>query len=389
MLAVLTAAGGFAASTPPIAKQCQADLAKRLNVQVASVTVASVQVVEWPDMALGLPLPDHMYAQEVMPGWSILLSAGKAKYLYTATEKFFKYGGPVAAGALSALYVEPVEGDPNLNGTLIQVSLVGTNAVTLIEGVSEFRAQPNGSILATSRTSRSGFDMLYLAPGKAGLAVKVGGAFEFGDAVVSPDGKQWIAYYRQLVGAGWTIALNGVDAAWTDRKDIDLPAGTEPDRLFWEGGGIIAKLKADGKTAWYSLVKNGDAWDWKAMAAYSPDEEHDFMLNKSETLVVDAVTVDGKPSTKVARQWFTGTEKPVATLAGFVCHKATMSPTKRFVFLSGVEGERQMSYAVDIATGEKLLSVSGPQGQEAQLLRASPYDWLKHPAWYGLGIAGK
>jgi hypothetical protein len=111
------------------------------------------------------------------------------------------------------------------------------------------------------------------------------------------------------------------------------------------------------------------------------------------------VTVGGKPSTKVARQWFTGTEKDVATLAGFVCHKATMSPTKRFVFLSGVEGDKQVgrerpqAYAVDIATGEKLLSVSQPSSLgsegEAQLFPASPYAWLKHPAWYGLGIAGK
>jgi hypothetical protein len=118
------------------------------------------------------------------------------------------------------------------------------------------------------------------------------------------------------------------------------------------------------------------------MDYYTPDEEHDFMLNKSDSLVVKPIVVGGKPSTKVVTQWFTGTEKAVATLTGFVCHKATMSPTKRFVFLSGAEGEKMVAYAVDIATGEKLLSVSGAQG-EAQLLVASPYDWLKHAAWYG------
>jgi hypothetical protein len=382
MLSVLAAAVSFAASTPPIAKQCQADLAKRLNIKVAQIAVVTVQDVEWPDMALGLPLPDHMYAQAITPGWSIVLSANKSKYLYTASEKFFKYGGPVAAGALSAVYVEPVEGDPNMNGTLTQVSLVGTNPVTLIEGVSEFRAQVNGSILATRRTSRSGFDLLYLAPGKAVEAKEIGGAFDFGDMVVSPDGKEYVAYCRKMVGAPWQLVRNALEADWADKQVVDLPADTKPDRLFWESGEILAKLKAGDKTEWYSLNKNGDAWEWRKMDYYTPDEEHDFMLNKSESLVVKPIVIGGKPSTKVVTQWFTGTEKAVTTLAGFVCHKATMSPTQRFVFLSGAENGKQAAYTVDIATGEKLLSVSGAQG-EAQLLVASPYEWLKHPAWYG------
>ncbi len=391
VLSVLTVAVGLAASTPSIAKQCQADLAKRLNLKVAQTTVVQVQDVEWSDAALGLPEPDKMYAQVITPGWSIILQAKNAKYLYTASPKFFKYGGPVAAGALSALYLQPIEGDPNLCSTLMQVSLVGTNPVSLIEGVNEFRAQANGSILAARRTSRSGFDMLYLAPGEAGEAKTIGGAFEFGDAVVNPDGKQWIAYCRDLVGFDWSVVLNDLNADWADKQVIALPDGTKPDRLFWENGEIIAELKSGDKTAWYSLIKNGDAWEWRTRDFYVPDEEHDFMLNKSQSLVVEPTTVGGKPSTKVATQWFTGDQKLVATLEGFACHRATMSPTKRFVFLSGVEGEAQKAYAVDIATGEKLLCLAQPlslgSAGEAQLLLASPYGWQKQPSWYGLDLA--
>jgi hypothetical protein len=391
VLAVFVAAVSFAAETPPIATKCRVDLAKRLGVKSTDATVVRVTDVDWPDAALGLPMPDMMYAQVITPGWSIILQVNNAKYLYTASSKHFRYGGPVAAAALSALYVDPIENEPNMNGRLIQVSLVGSNPVVLIGKVSEFYPQANGAILASRRDSRSGFSMWYLAPGEVGKAVEIGGGFELGDAVLSPDGKQWAGYLRGMIGADWWVAINALDGKWADRQVAELPKGTKPGRIYWENGQLVAVVKDGDKMVPYEVSQADGRWQWKQLDSFVPDEKQAFMLNKSESVTVDPVTVDGKPSTRVARTWFTGDEKKLALLPGFACKTATMSPAKRFVFLSGLEGSNQVAYTIDVATGEEFRCVLQKNdyldaADKPALFLAAPYVWQKHPEWYGLDL---
>ena len=62
------------------------DLAATTGVDPASISLVSVEPVEWSDASLGCPQPDMMYAQMLTPGYRIVLSAGDEKIEYhTAT----------------------------------------------------------------------------------------------------------------------------------------------------------------------------------------------------------------------------------------------------------------------------------------------------------------
>jgi hypothetical protein len=373
-LSVLVAAAALAADPqpPPVAAKCVSDLAKRLHIKATDVKVADFRQVTWPDAALGLPDPDRAYAQVLSPGWGLILAAANSRYLYTAGEHAFRYGGPVDLWKYSALYTIAATDDADINGDLIQVSLAGTNPTFVLEGVSAFRAQVDGSILATRRTSRSGFDLLYIAPGQTGSAATLGAAFDFGDAVVGPDGKEWIAFRRATVGGDWQLARNGIQSPADQTQLLDLPAKARPSRLFWENGRIIAQLRDGDATLSFELVKNGDAWEWETLDAYVPDEVHDLMLNKSETLDVVPCTVDGKPSTRVVKKWFMGDEKEVATIVGFQHRGVSITPDQHFVLVWGIENEKLRAYTVDLSTGEVLPSVAHTWGKPA-LFRAQPH----------------
>ena len=57
-------------------------LAQQLNVQVGSVTVVSVEKVDWPDACLGVATPGMMCAQVVTPGYRVILEAQGQRYEY-------------------------------------------------------------------------------------------------------------------------------------------------------------------------------------------------------------------------------------------------------------------------------------------------------------------
>ena len=58
------------------------DLARRLAIPVAEVTVVEMVEMEWPDASVGCPQPDMMYAQVITPGTLITLEAGGQTYAY-------------------------------------------------------------------------------------------------------------------------------------------------------------------------------------------------------------------------------------------------------------------------------------------------------------------
>lgn len=62
-----------------LAKQ---DLAQKLGVDAASITLVSINPVEWNDSSLGCPQPERSYLQVVTPGFLIKLEAQGTTYEY-------------------------------------------------------------------------------------------------------------------------------------------------------------------------------------------------------------------------------------------------------------------------------------------------------------------
>lgn len=351
---------------------CRADLAARLNVEIKAVTVVKAEPATFPDASLGLPQPGQFYAEVITHGFRIVLEAAHTRYLYAAAGKKARYGGSLPSWKHSALYLEPIPDEPNMNGDLVQLSLAGTNPGILMRGVSSFFPQADGSVIATRGTSRSGHDLLYLKAGQKDSPERLESAFDYGEAAVSPDGAKWAAFSRITVGAPWTLSLGGFDAASTKYIPLTLPAGSRPQRLFWTGAQPVIAVLVEGKLASYELTGSAEALPWKALESYRIPSERPVLLNKSETLEVTQISVDGKDAVKVARVWFTGDEKILAVIEGISLAHFSVTPDLRFVLIAGKGADDlYAARAVDVATGEVLETVTGARSA-AKLLEAPP-----------------
>lgn len=332
---------------PAAARACIADLAKRLNIKPAEISVVKIEPARFLDGSLGLPRPGMVYTKAITSGYRLTLKAGLAEYLYAANDTTCAYGGPVDAREMSALYIEPIPNEPNLNGNLMQIALAGDNPRVLLEGVSDFRSQPNGSITAIRRTSRSGHDLLYLAPGKVNEPIKLASSFAFTDAAVTEDGKSWAATVRPMVGGGWELLQGKIGGE--QQAPVVLPNAGIPQRVYLHMGHPAVRMRQNDQVKEYELVdgafREGRIW---------PPANEEMMLNKSETLVVDTETVNGKPVTRVIFQWFTGDQKVRARIENFEATELTMPPSKRFLVLWGKRGDQRPALTVDAATGEVL-----------------------------------
>lgn len=63
------------------------DLAARLKVPMASISVISVEAVNWSDTSLGFPREGMAYAQVITPGYRIILFAKGMEYEYHSNHK--------------------------------------------------------------------------------------------------------------------------------------------------------------------------------------------------------------------------------------------------------------------------------------------------------------
>ncbi len=70
----------------PVGK-AKADLAKRLGIAAAQVTLVSSTEVTWPDGSLGCPQPGMHYTQALVPGSRIVLEVNGTRYNYHASER--------------------------------------------------------------------------------------------------------------------------------------------------------------------------------------------------------------------------------------------------------------------------------------------------------------
>lgn len=370
---LLTASLGLAATLPQAAEDCRRDLAQRLKVDAAQIEVVSCQARVFNDTSLGLPELDKMYAQVMTPGYTITLKAKNISYLYNATDFRVRYAGSLDSLRYSALYVAKGDDNANLNGRLYQVSLAGTNPRLLLEEASEFWPQGNGAVLATLRTSRSGFALLHVA--LDGKVTRLDSSFAYTYATLNKDGSQWAAFIRPGVGGGWQFTWAPVGEAKGNPKVLDLPPGTAPIRIYWQQERPLIEVKTMDGVAVYQMDEHAIMWD--KSNAYLPPENGETMLNKSESLVVKTETVDGAPVARVVRQWFTGDEKPVATIRNFTVKHFTVSPEQRFVLVCGRNANDQaQAYTVDLASGEVMATVREMQGPAALFL-TPPADWLK------------
>src|SRR4051794_3727547 len=67
------------------------DLAERLKIDAAKITVVSQKETVWPDGSLGCPQPGMSYTQVQTPGFMIELSAGGKTYMYHSDKRNVLY----------------------------------------------------------------------------------------------------------------------------------------------------------------------------------------------------------------------------------------------------------------------------------------------------------
>ncbi len=353
-----------AGSRADAVKVCRADLARRLNVSETEILVDRVTPRVFADASLGLPRPGSLYVECETPGFLVLLKARRDTYLYATAAGKFAYGGSLASRQDSVAYVVPVEHDPNLNGNLVSVSLAGTNPCVLMRGVTDFYPQTSGGILATRRTSRSGFDLLYLPPHAVDHPVTLAGAFSFQDAVASPDGKHWAALVRPMIGLVWVLregTLSGpVHASDLFSSGVALPTSEQPRHLYWTASGLVVEM---GVHHYYERLGN----TWHTLGQYMPPYTLSAMLNRSESL---DVSQEGT-AVRVSRRWFTGEDRFLATIPEFTMRHSQVAPNHRHVLICGESKGVERAVTVDILTGEVLDTLDRPY-RDAQIVSRPP-----------------
>ncbi len=356
-------------SPPPILAKCWTDLEQRLKIQSVDIKLVSVQSIRWPNSALGLPEIGKMYAQAITPGWWLVLEAKDRHYLYTTSASAFRYGGPTRSWAYSMLYLQPIHNEPNMNSDLYQCSLLGTNSSRVASVVSDYYPQSDGAIIFTRRTSRSGFELLWVQADKPGREDRLYSAFAFGGAAFDKDRKHWAAYLRPMFAGQWSVAWGAVGQT-SKPQILALPDGTDPGKIAWTDDGklMILPKKENAKTA-YELTTS-DSPSWKRTAAYYFPDFNKFMLSKSESLEIKATKEDGKSGFEVNRIWFTGDNRPVAKISGFDVQGYDLVGPYAFVW--GEKDGHEAAYSVDVSSGDTLLGLVGA-GSDIQ-----PFDYPPH-----------
>lgn len=368
VLAGCLALSNGSAADPQIVTRCKADLAKRFEVEARDIKLIEAQPTTWPDASLGMPVSGKMYAQVLTPGFKIILEAKGTQYLYVASAKAFRYGGPVSTWSCSLLYLKRIPDEPNMNGDLYQCSLLGTNSVRVASEVAGYYPQEKGVVLFTRRTSRSGFDLLYVKADGKSKPARLHSALAFGDATVNSEGKQWAAFVRPGLGTTWNVTIGRIGQESRDRQVLPLPDGVSPERIAWSGDNLMILAKKGEQTIGFEISPKAEKPEWKEAACYLFPGMPDYMLSKSETLVIDQVTEDGKPSVKVATVWFTGDETEIARISDFTMRGQDFL-AGRYVIVWGDKGSKPAVYTVDIRTGE---IIPGPRESDIKPFLNAP-----------------
>lgn len=346
--------------------KCKTDLAQRFKLQARDITVLETQATTWPDVALGMPALDKMYAQVVTPGWKIILQAQNSPYLYTTSAKSFKYGGPLPLWSSSMLYLMSVADEPNFNGDLYQCSLLGTNSVRLATEVTAFYPQDNGVVIIKRRTSRSTHELLFINANEVDKPTMLQGAFDFGDATMNSAQNAWAAFVRPSLGSIWNIEVGHVRQAGAKILTLPLPEGVQPGRIAWSGDKLLILEQKGERMRCFEALPAADKPEWKAVGANVFPGLKSYMLNKSESLEITGIKEQEKTRVEVASVWFTGDRTVIATINGLSLGGYDLLTLRgynyletRFVFIWGEMNGKQAAYTVDCATGEVIPAFHG------------------------------
>lgn len=355
-----------------IVSKCKSDLAGRLRLQAKEIKVIEAQATTWPDAALGMPEIGKVYAQVMTPGLRVILEARSSRYLYTTSATAYRYGGPISGWSSSLLYTKPVPDEPNFNGDLYQCSLLGTNSVLLVSGVSEYYPQANGVVIAKRRMSRSGHDLLYVKAGKPASEKVLHSAFDFGEAAVDDSQDEWAGFVRPTLGATWFVAVGRI-AKSGDAQMLPLPDEVRPGQIAWSGDTLVILVKSGERMLCFQASPKSAAPKWKPAYVESFPPTMAYMLNKSQSLEVEQAKTSGKPAVEVAKVWFTGDRNVVARVADFTMRGHDL--LGGFVVMWGENGSEQAVYTVSLATGEIIPCTHGT----GESVRAFGYPPLHSP----------
>jgi hypothetical protein len=69
-------------NAPEAAVKAAADLTKRLQVDIDTIKLVSVEQVDWSDACLGIQQPGIMCAQVITSGYKVILEANGKQYEY-------------------------------------------------------------------------------------------------------------------------------------------------------------------------------------------------------------------------------------------------------------------------------------------------------------------
>ncbi|HEY3418659.1 MAG TPA: hypothetical protein VGM23_17420 [Armatimonadota bacterium] len=351
-----------------ILTKCKADLAKRRNLPAQVITVVDTREMTWPDAALGMPEIGKMYAQVITPGWKIILDAKGMQYLYTASKKSFRYGGPVALWSASMLYLQPVPDEPNLNGDLYQCSLLGTNSTLLLTEVSDYYPQAKGMVIATRRTSRSSFELLLVNASNPRKAKTLRRSFAFGAAALNEAQDTWAGFIRPTLGTTWNVIVARIGQE--DAQTLPLPDGVQPGQIAWSGDKVMILVSKGEGTICYEISPKAATPEWKAVAAHLFPGLDDYMLNKSETLEISQTGTKDKPDVEVARVWFTGDRNVVAKITGLTLRGYDLLGMG-FVFIWGEIDGKPAAFTVNISTDEVIPGLRG-EGSDIKPFEYAP-----------------
>lgn len=356
---------------PSILSKCRADLAKRLKLQEKDISLADAQPVTWSDTALGMPEIGKMYAQMLTPGHRFVLKARNVLYLYTTSAKACRYGGPVGIWAYSMLYTQPISNEANLNSDLYQCSLLGTNSIRLLSGIADYYPQADGIVVATRRMSRSSFDLLYVQANKPGKEKMLYHAFAFGAAAFDGSHDRWAAFVRPGVGGGWTVVVGSVSQKESKPRVLRMPEGVQPGEIAWSLDTLMILAKKGIGSIAYETNPADESPTWKQTTEHNFPGYYDFILNKSETLVIDEIRENGKPGFEVVREWFTGDRNVVARISDFTMRGYDLIGPYAFVW--GERGSRQAAYSVSISSGDTVMGFVG-SGRDIKPFAYRPHN---------------
>jgi hypothetical protein len=358
----------------PMTEQCRADLAKRLMVKPGVIKIVSTTANIWSDASLGMPQIGKMYAQMMTPGSVVILGCKNTQYLYTVSTKVFRYGGPLNIWGYSFLYTKPVKNEPNLNGDLYQCSLLGTNSVRVVSGVTDYYPQDKGMVIIKRRSSRSSHELLYIKADGSGKAVSLASAFDFGEAAFSDKQDSWAGFVRPSLGDEWSITVRGLGRNISDTLTLPLPEGVLPGHIAWSGEKIVIQTTKEEKASCFEILPASEKSVWNEVGVQAFPGMADYMLNKSESLEINQTVKNDKWNVEVARVWFTGDRNIIAQIDDFTLRGSKLLG-RRFAYIWGEKDSTTAVFTVDIATGE-IITFPGGTGEVKPFLSPVGYSPL-------------